>query len=123
MASLDQTRRMVRQPRVHLPKGVYHVMLRGHGGRDIFFGGDARREIDRLLGEGKARFEHRGNAYCRMSNHGHLAVEVGECRYPGVGRICRSGTRVGLIGAGTAWDICFKAATRHCWEEADPNRP
>jgi len=53
------------------------VMLRGNGGQDIFFGEDDRREIYRLLGEGSARFEYRVHAYCLMSNHLHLAVEVG----------------------------------------------
>ncbi len=68
---------MARKPRVHVPSVIYHVMLRCNGGQDIFFGGDERREIYRLLGEGTARFEYRVHAYCLMSNHLHLAVEVG----------------------------------------------
>lgn len=27
----------VRKPRIHIPGGLYHVMLRGNGGQDIFF--------------------------------------------------------------------------------------
>ena len=68
---------MARKPRVHVPGGIYHVMLRGNGGQDIFFEPEDRGEIYRLLGEGTARFEYRVHAYCLMSNHLHLAVEVG----------------------------------------------
>ena len=28
---------MARKPRIHFPGAVYHVMLRGNGGQDIFF--------------------------------------------------------------------------------------
>jgi hypothetical protein len=28
---------MPRKPRIHFPDAVYHVMLRGNGGQDIFF--------------------------------------------------------------------------------------
>ena len=28
---------MPRKPRIHYPGAVYHVMLRGNGGQDIFF--------------------------------------------------------------------------------------
>ena len=28
---------MARKPRLHLPGGFFHVMLRGNGGQDIFF--------------------------------------------------------------------------------------
>ncbi len=28
---------MARKPRLHVPGGVYHVMLRGNGGQEIFF--------------------------------------------------------------------------------------
>jgi len=68
---------MARKPRVHLPGGIYHVMLRGNGGQDIFFEGEDRGETYRLLAEGTARFEYRVHAYCLMSNHLNLAVEVG----------------------------------------------
>jgi len=28
---------MARKPRIHIPGGFYHVMLRGNGGVDVFF--------------------------------------------------------------------------------------
>ena len=68
---------MARKPRVHVPGGTYHVMLRGNGGQDIFFEREDRGELYRLLAEGTARFEYRVHAYCLMSNHLHLALEVG----------------------------------------------
>ncbi len=68
---------MARRPRVHVPGGIYHVMLRGNGGQDIFFEPQDRVEVYRLLAEGTERFEYRVHAYCLMSNHLHLAVEVG----------------------------------------------
>jgi len=29
---------MARKPRLHVPGGFYHVILRGNGGQDIFYG-------------------------------------------------------------------------------------
>ena len=60
-----------------MPGGIYHVMLWGNGGQDIFFAEEGRREVYRLLAEGTTRFEYRVHAYCLISNHLHLAVEVG----------------------------------------------
>ncbi len=68
---------MARKPRVHVPGGIYHVMLRGNGGQDIFFIPEDRDELYRLVAEGTARFEYRVHAYCLMTNHLHLAIEVG----------------------------------------------
>lgn len=33
---------MARKPRIHYPAALYHVMLRGNGGADIFFDDDDR---------------------------------------------------------------------------------
>ena len=68
---------MARKPRVHVTGGTYHVMLRGNGGQDIFFEREDRGELFQLLAEGTARFDYRVHAYCLMSNHLHLALEVG----------------------------------------------
>lgn len=48
---------MARKPRVHVPSGIYHVMLRGNGGPDIFSEREDRGKLYRLLAEGTARFE------------------------------------------------------------------
>jgi putative transposase len=50
---------MARKPRLHSPGGVYHVMLRGNGGQDIFFDDDDRHRFYLLLQEGIARYHHR----------------------------------------------------------------
>jgi len=68
---------MPRKPRIHLPGGFYHVMLRGNGGQDIFLDpGDGRLFLD-ILGEAAARFGLRIHAWCLMPNHAHLLLQVG----------------------------------------------
>ena len=46
---------MARKPRLHVPGGFYHVMLRGNGGQDIFFAKADRKRFLELLAEGAAR--------------------------------------------------------------------
>ena len=53
-------------------------MLRGNGGRDIFFSSADRTKMFFLLQEGLERYGHRIHAFCLMSNHVHLVVQVGE---------------------------------------------
>jgi hypothetical protein len=43
---------MARKPRLHIPGGLYHVMLRGNGGEAIFFSDDDRYHLYLLLQEG-----------------------------------------------------------------------
>jgi putative transposase len=68
---------MARKPRVHIDGGYYHVMLRGNGGADIFMSDSDRYHFYMLLQEGVERFEHRIHAFCLMTNHVHLVVQVG----------------------------------------------
>ncbi|MDQ6991308.1 MAG: transposase [Mariprofundaceae bacterium] len=68
---------MARQPRIHIDGGYYHVMLRGNGGDEIFSNDADRYHFFMLLQEGVKRFEHRIHAFCLMSNHVHLVIEVG----------------------------------------------
>ncbi len=69
---------MARKPRIHVPGGVYHVMLRGNGGGRIFFSEGDYRHLYGLLEEGHERFGYRVHAFCCMPNHLHLVVQVGE---------------------------------------------
>lgn len=69
---------MARQPRLHVNGGIYHVMLRGNGGQDIFFDDEDRYHFYLLLQQGSARYGHRIYGFCLMSNHAHLAVQVSE---------------------------------------------
>jgi len=69
---------MARKPRIHLPGGVYHVLLRGNGGQRLFFSDADYQHLCRLLGEGVGRYGYRVHGFCCMSNHIHLALQVGD---------------------------------------------
>lgn len=69
---------MARKPRLHIPGGLYHVIIRGNARHDIFFEDEDRYRFYLLLQEGVERFGHRIHAFCLMTNHIHLAVQVGE---------------------------------------------
>jgi len=69
---------MPRKPRLHVPGGFYHVILRGNH-REPLFGADRDRAyLNALVGDVVARFGLRILAYCWMTNHLHLAVRVGD---------------------------------------------
>jgi len=69
---------MARKPRIHLPGGLYHVMLRGNGGQPVFLTDDDRYRFYLLLQEGASRFGFRVHAFCLMTNHIHLALQCGD---------------------------------------------
>jgi len=69
---------MARKPRVYYPGALYHVTLRGNAGQAIFFDNRDRTRFYLLLQEGIERFRHRIHAFCLMTNHVHLAVQVGD---------------------------------------------
>ena len=68
---------MPRKPRLHYPGALYHVILRGNARQDIFFDDRDRYRLYLLLQEGVERFGHRILAFCLMTNHIHLAIQVG----------------------------------------------
>jgi len=69
---------MPRRPRLHVPGGVYHVILRGNH-REPLFGADRDRGyLNALVGDVTGRFGLRIFAYCWMTNHLHLALQVGD---------------------------------------------
>lgn len=65
------------KPRLHVPGGLYHVMLRGNDGQDIFIDDSDRLRLEALVADGIERYGHRIHAYCWMGNHIHLALQVG----------------------------------------------
>ncbi len=69
---------MPRKPRVHVPGGLYHVILRGNDRKEIFVDDKARLGFLGLLSEGTTRFGYRVHAFCLMSNHVHLALQAGD---------------------------------------------
>lgn len=81
---------LARRARGHYPGAVYHVMLRGNGGHDIFFDDSDRIRFYDLLEEGVKRFDARIPALCLMTNQ---ADRIGG----GYGEEFHSGTRGGRI--------------------------
>ncbi len=69
---------MARKPRIHYPGAVYHVILRGNGKQDIFFEEEDRCRFYLLLQEGIERYRHQVHAFCLMTNHVHLVVQVAD---------------------------------------------
>jgi REP element-mobilizing transposase RayT len=69
---------MARKPRIHLPGGLYHVILRGNGGQPVFLTDDDRFRFYLLLQEGTCRFGYRVHAFCLMTTHIHLALQAGD---------------------------------------------
>ena len=69
---------MARKPRLHYPGACYHVILRGNAGNAVFFDKEDRSRFFFLLQEGIERYKHRIHAYCLMTNHVHMAIQVGE---------------------------------------------
>ncbi|MFN0316029.1 MAG: transposase [Burkholderiales bacterium] len=69
---------MARKPRLHVPGGLYHVILRGNARQDVFISAGDRQAFYDLLAEGVTRFGYRVHAFCLMINHLHLALQAGE---------------------------------------------
>src|SRR3972149_5001982 len=69
---------MARKPRVHYPGALYHVTLRGNSGQTIFFDDRDRTRFCFLVQEGIERVAHRIHAFCLMTNHVHLAIQIGD---------------------------------------------
>lgn len=69
---------MVRPLRLHVPGGFYHVTLRGNHRQAIFFTASDHDLLDRVVAQVIARFGARVHAYCWMTNHLHLLVQVSE---------------------------------------------
>lgn len=69
---------MARKPRVHYPGALYHAILRGNSGQTIFFDDNDRTRFYLLTQEGVERFGHRIHAFCLMTNHVHLAIQIAD---------------------------------------------
>ena len=67
---------MGRRPRIHYPGAIYHAIVRGNNRQPIFLSAQDRKVFANLVSEGIERFDHRIHAFCWMSNHVHLMVEV-----------------------------------------------
>jgi REP element-mobilizing transposase RayT len=69
---------MARKPRIYYPGAFYHVILRGNGGQDVFYSKKDRFYLYQLIEEGIERFGHQVHAFCLMTNHLHLVIQIGD---------------------------------------------
>jgi REP element-mobilizing transposase RayT len=69
---------MPRPLRLHVPGAFYHVTLRGNHRQNLFFAPADRSLFNELTAEVIERFAARLHAYCLMTNHVHLLIQVGE---------------------------------------------
>lgn len=69
---------MSRRPRIHFPGAFYHVTLRGNHRQQIFFRPEDRDLLSEIVAEAIGRHRARVHAYCWMSNHIHLLVQVSD---------------------------------------------
>lgn len=69
---------MARMPRVHQPNGFYHAILRGNNKQDIFFANEDRKRWEELLVKAVDHYKAKIHAYCWMTNHIHVLIQVSE---------------------------------------------
>lgn len=77
---------MPRSARVRSENGIYHVVVQGAGGEDIFRdAADKRRYLEKVL-EYRNRFGLEVFAFCILDNHAHLIVREGDIDISGLMR-------------------------------------
>lgn len=69
---------MPRLPRLHVPGAIYHVTARGNHRQDIFFRHADRHLLDSIMSDALEHTGARVHAYCWMTNHVHLLVQVAD---------------------------------------------
>jgi putative transposase len=69
---------MARPLRLHLPGGFYHTTLRGNHREAIFLLETDRLLLNTIVAVALAKHGARVHAYCWMTNHLHMLVQVGD---------------------------------------------
>lgn len=69
---------MARKTRIHAPGATYHVILRGNARQDIFSDDKDRYRFYEILQKSCERYQCRVHAFCLMTNHVHLEIQVGD---------------------------------------------
>lgn len=69
---------MTRRLRLHVPGGFYHVTMRGNHRQPIFYRAADRDLLDRVVANSLEQTAAKVHAYCWMTNHLHLLVQVAE---------------------------------------------
>ena len=82
---------MPRYARIHLTGGLFHVVSRFHDKRFFFDLEGAREKYLELLGRAAAKHDSRILAYCLMSSHVHLVIQLGGDPLGGLFRSVHSG--------------------------------
>ena len=67
---------MPREPRQYSKTNIYHVMYKGIDNEDIFYNDNDKSLFLKNLIEGKNEFQYKIYAYCLMSNHIHIVLEI-----------------------------------------------
>ena len=67
---------MARPSRFFLPGATYHVMFRGNNGKFIFSSNEDRLRFCFFMEDGVKQFDHSILAFCFMSNHVHLVIQL-----------------------------------------------
>ena len=65
-----------RQPRIHTPNTIHHVMIRGNNRQRIFYGDEYFSYFLLLLKESAEKFDHQILGFCLMTNHVHMIIHV-----------------------------------------------
>jgi putative transposase len=69
---------MPRPPRLHIPGGCYHVIMRGNHREDLFEYPADRQRLNDIVGDILPRTGARVHAFCWMTNHLHALVQVSD---------------------------------------------
>lgn len=69
---------MPRQPRVYSNTGIYHIMIRGINGEEIFNKVYYKSKVLNIIREISEELVFYIIAYCIMDNHMHLLLKIGE---------------------------------------------
>lgn len=69
---------MARRLRLHVPGGFYHVTVRGNHRQPIFFAASDRDRLDDIVAEATDHVAARIHAYCWMTNHIHILVQISD---------------------------------------------
>jgi REP element-mobilizing transposase RayT len=99
---------MGRKPRLHYPGALYHVILRGNAREKIFFANLDRNRFYLFLQQAVERYRFRVHAYCLMTNHIHLALQVSDIP---LSRVLQS-----LVGRYTRWVNWRKNRVGHLFQ-------
>ena len=69
---------MPRLPRLHVPNGFYHAVLRGNHREALFDAAADRQVLNDIVADVINRFGARVHAFCWMSNHLHALLQIAD---------------------------------------------